>query len=103
MFAIVAGCLSGQLNLCLEAHRYLLERDGEGLGVRVEKVDKAKEVGESQFSILENEKSSLIWSPKEAKAAQDDAIAWAASLESKQTRLINVAKDEAEARLTLAL
>ena len=45
-----------------------------------EKAKKEKEVAESQFAVLESEKTALIKAFKEAKAVKDEALEMANSL-----------------------
>ena len=71
--------------------------------VSIKKAKKEKEVVKSQFTILESEKTVLTRSLEEAKAAQDEAVAMAASLQSEQEKLIRVAKAEVEEKLAKAL
>ena len=48
-----------------------------------EKTKKETKAAESQFAVLESEKTALIKALKEAKAAKDEALAMADSLKSE--------------------
>ena len=50
--------------------------------------------------MLESEKTTLNKPLEEAKVVRDEAIVMATSLESEQKKLIQLAKDEAEEKLT---
>ena len=65
--------------------------------VAIEKAE--KEATESQFTILESEKITLTRLLKEAKATLDEVVAMATSLQSKQERLVQVAKAEVVEKL----
>ena len=73
------------------------------LKASIQQVEKDKKVVESQFGVLDIEKSTLARFMEEANVARDEAFARAASLESEQTRLINVAKAKVEAWLAQVL
>ena len=53
-----------------------------------DKAEKDKKALESRCAILESEKTALVKAVEEAKAVKDEAVATAASLRSKQERLI---------------
>ena len=66
-----------------------------------DKAEKEKEILESRYAVLESEKTALVKVVEKVKAAKDEAVAAAASLRSKQERLIRVAK-EAEENIRVA-
>ena len=68
-----------------------------------ENSEKEKEAFESQFAILESEKTSLTKALEEAKAARDEAITTADSLNSEKERLVRVAKKEVEEKVVRAI
>ena len=67
------------------------------------KAEKDRKTFESQLAVLESEKAALTKALEEAKAARDEAIATASSIKSKQDRLIRVAKEESEEKITKAM
>ena len=67
------------------------------------KIEKEKEASESQFAILENEKTSLTKALEEAKAARDKAISTIDSFKSEQKRLVRVAKEEIKEKVARAI
>ena len=89
-----------------DLHRYTQiewEKSSNSLKVVVAKAEKAKdkaekekEAFESQFIILESEKTTLTKVVEEAKATRDEAVAMANSFKSKQDRLVRVAQEEVE-------
>ena len=65
-----------------EIHQLLQNDRGEGRE-KEKKSRKGKEASESQFAVLESEKTALAKAVEEAKAARDEAIAMANSLKSE--------------------
>ena len=63
------------------------------------KAQKGKEAVESQFTILESEKTALTTAMEEAKTAQDEAIAMVDFLKFEQEKLVRVAKEEVEEKV----
>ena len=98
MTAILIGTTDLQKQIVVHWEEML-----KGYKASIEKAQKEKDAIESQFGMLESEKTTLNKSLEQAKVAQDKAIAMAISLKSKQERLIRVAKDKVEEKLTKAL
>ena len=67
-----------------------------------DKAEKEKEAFESQFAILESEKTALTKDVEEAKAARDEVVAMANFLKSEQDRLVRVVQEEAEEKIAKA-
>ena len=67
------------------------------------KDERDREASESQLTVLESEKAVLTKALEEAKAARDEAIATASFIKSEQDRLIRVAKEEAEEKISKAM
>ena len=68
-----------------------------------EKAEKEKKAFESQFAVLESEKTASTKVVEEAKAARDKAIAMVNSLKYEQERLVQMAKDEADEKIAKAM
>ena len=64
---------------------------------------KVKENAESQFDVLESEKTTLSRSVEEARADRDEAIAMVDSLKSECERQIRMANEEADERMARAM
>ena len=69
----------------------------------VVKAQKDKEAFESQFAILESEKTALTTALKKAKATRDGAITMVNFLKFEQERLVRVAKDEVKKKVAKAV
>ena len=67
------------------------------------KAERDREASKSQLVVLESEKAALTKALEEAKAARDEAIATASSIKFEQNRLIRVAKEEAEEKISKAM
>ena len=67
-----------------------------------DKAEKEKEAFESQFAILESEKTKLTKDVEEAKAARDEVVAMANFLKSEQDRLVRVVQEKVEEKIVKA-
>ena len=67
------------------------------------KAQKEKQVVESQFTVLESEKTTLNKALEEAKATRDEAIAMVDFLKFEGERLVRVAKEEVKEKVVKAI
>ena len=67
-----------------------------------DKAEKEKEAFESQFILLESEKTTLTKVVEEAKAASDEVVVMANSPKSEQDKLVRVAQEETEEKIARA-